>query len=618
MYIGIISFYKNAEEIMPVSISKIDILNFRSIQRMSIDCSRLQLFVGNNDAGKSNILRALNLFFNGETNPNEEFNFSTDYNIHSNKTTSTSKKAKEIKIVLTLQIPESYKKTNGDYIEWTKSWRLHQGYNESIIGVKNVKGPRGGNTTQKTPMPARSNLRVLLNNINYIYVPAIKDKEYLSKLRSEIYGVVNEAFSDNFTKSSHDFEESIAENLQELTNDISGSLGFQSKLSLPKDLSHLFERLDFLNENSISLNDRGDGIKARHIPLILKFIAEKKKGLQAQGNPPYTFIWGYEEPENNLEITNAIKLADQFNSMLHNPISQLFLTTHSPAFYNLAKQNTDGVGCYYIEKDDNDSTFCELNVDNLDAKMGVLELLSPHIASLKKELQNIQEVWELGKDKPVVYVEGPSDAIVLKKAIYHHAPSIIDKIDIITIDFGGGTNYVCDMLTAYYHMRKHHNKRHRAFGIVDPDSDGRKCRAAISQLIESSKQSGKPSVRCVLMRLSADVLEARGEGFNIPGVLEDNYPISIWADEKSNNKLLERKLKDVLNDVHYNTLASSNKTIDDLLDGKPYSLKVKYKTDPLRKIQLANKVSMLEDDTLAEDLKFLIPCIDEMISFLDL
>ncbi|WP_117077472.1 AAA family ATPase, partial [Klebsiella pneumoniae] len=85
-----------------VSISKIEIFNFRSIQRMSIDCSRLQLFVGNNDAGKSNILRALNLFFNGVTNPDEEFNFPTDYNIHSYSSAITSKKAREIKICLTL------------------------------------------------------------------------------------------------------------------------------------------------------------------------------------------------------------------------------------------------------------------------------------------------------------------------------------------------------------------------------------------------------------------------------------------------------------------------------------------------------------------------------------
>lgn len=167
-------------------------------------------------------------------------------------------------------------------------------------------------------------------------------------------------------------------------------------------------------------------------------------------------------------------------------------------------------------------------------------------------------------------------------------------------------------------MRKHHQNRHRAFGIVDPDGDGKDCRAAISKLLENSKQNGKPSIRCVLMRLSADILTARKDGFNIPGVLEDNYPISIWADEKNKGKLQDRNLKEVLSDDHYNTLASSNKTIDDLLDGKPYSLKVKYKTDPLRKVQLANKVNTLGDDTAAEDLKFLTPCIDEMIEFLDL
>ncbi|EFN9546682.1 AAA family ATPase, partial [Escherichia coli] len=54
---------------MPVSIRRIEITNFRSIQKIVIDSARLQIIVGNNDAGKSNILRALNLFFNSQTNP---------------------------------------------------------------------------------------------------------------------------------------------------------------------------------------------------------------------------------------------------------------------------------------------------------------------------------------------------------------------------------------------------------------------------------------------------------------------------------------------------------------------------------------------------------------------
>ncbi|MCB0293377.1 MAG: AAA family ATPase, partial [Calditrichaeota bacterium] len=50
-------------------IKSIRICNFRSIDEVKLDVSAgdLCIIVGNNDAGKSNILRALNLFFNGET-----------------------------------------------------------------------------------------------------------------------------------------------------------------------------------------------------------------------------------------------------------------------------------------------------------------------------------------------------------------------------------------------------------------------------------------------------------------------------------------------------------------------------------------------------------------------
>ncbi len=52
---------------MSVTIRQIHIENFRSIQRLTIPADKLSVFVGKNDCGKSNILRALNLFFNGVT-----------------------------------------------------------------------------------------------------------------------------------------------------------------------------------------------------------------------------------------------------------------------------------------------------------------------------------------------------------------------------------------------------------------------------------------------------------------------------------------------------------------------------------------------------------------------
>ena len=78
-------------------IRTIAIQNFRSIRRIDIDATDLTIVVGDNDCGKSNVLRALNLFFNGETNPGETFSFSEDYNRFSQP---PARKAKEITIDL--------------------------------------------------------------------------------------------------------------------------------------------------------------------------------------------------------------------------------------------------------------------------------------------------------------------------------------------------------------------------------------------------------------------------------------------------------------------------------------------------------------------------------------
>ena len=63
-------------------IRKIEIQYFRSIYWQSItDVSGLNILTGKNDAGKSNVLKALNLFFNNQTDFGVEFDFSKDFNL---------------------------------------------------------------------------------------------------------------------------------------------------------------------------------------------------------------------------------------------------------------------------------------------------------------------------------------------------------------------------------------------------------------------------------------------------------------------------------------------------------------------------------------------------------
>ena len=85
---------------------------------MNISVDRLNMFVGLNDVGKSNVLKALNLFFNNETDYNEEFVFEKDF---SQLFPEKSKKAKEIVIKITFNVPSNYKGC-GEYI-WEKRWR---------------------------------------------------------------------------------------------------------------------------------------------------------------------------------------------------------------------------------------------------------------------------------------------------------------------------------------------------------------------------------------------------------------------------------------------------------------------------------------------------------------
>lgn len=101
-----------------LAIRSISIKYFRSITSMTMTVERLNVFVGLNDVGKSNVLKALNLFFNGETDYNEKFSFEKDF---SKLFPLNSKKAREIIIKITFMVPSGYKGC-GEYI-WEKRWR---------------------------------------------------------------------------------------------------------------------------------------------------------------------------------------------------------------------------------------------------------------------------------------------------------------------------------------------------------------------------------------------------------------------------------------------------------------------------------------------------------------
>lgn len=312
-------------------IRRISIKNFRSIVELKMDATDLTVIVGDNDCGKSNVLRALNLFFNGQTNPDTDFNFNDDYNRFAEP---KLKKAPEIEVEVDLELPLSYRKNNGDLIRWRKRWRADGLQDsDSYKGIRLTRKRRGtGFNEAEVLLDGRSRVPSLLSRIRFEYVPAVRSADFFRKLRGRIFKVIAEA-EQTVRQSSGQFEGVISDAVSPLLSDIGTELHDDSRLSLPNDLTPLFQSLDFLaGEKSISLDSRGDGIKARYIPLILKFIAERSR--EVAGISP-TFIWAYEEPENNLEFRRAQALADAFHKLAEGELSQVLLTTHSPIFYNM-------------------------------------------------------------------------------------------------------------------------------------------------------------------------------------------------------------------------------------------------------------------------------------------
>lgn len=555
---------------MSVVIRQIHIENFRSIQKLTLSTDDLSIFVGRNDCGKSNILRAINLFFNNVTNPGKNFSFEDDYNLF---VPERAKTAKEIIVRLELSIPSSYHETNGELIVWEKRWRAGGLHSNRYWGNRLAINRLKRETRTHVDIPERSNAHALLRQIEFEYVPAIKDATYFNDLRGRIYNIIAEVAARSFRTSSTAFEDSIGEHLADLTKEIGSSLGFETRLALPRDLSHIFQRLDFLSGvKGISLESRGDGIKARHIPLILKFMTEKKRSLQVRGAAPSSFIWAYEEPENNLEFASAVELAVELSEFARTKVAQIILTTHSPVFYDLCETCLSGVARAHVFRDtDDQGTASSPSGCEVDEKMGTMALLAPRVKQLVHDVREQVEARiaaeQLAKqDRPKIFVEGESDRIILHRcaAIFHGERAAL--VDFETKLQGAGHNYVIDMLNGWRSQHKHHQNGPKAAGILDGD-------AAKAKSDWNAADGNINSAKAFCYPKPAHAIAALQAGFRLPVTLEVLYSADIWSWAEGRSHLEDRRRADVYPKIWSRVFSKASWRMSSLTKFTKYTLR---------------------------------------------
>lgn len=148
-------------------------------------------------------------------------------------------------------------------------------------------------------------------------------------------------------------------------------------------------------------------------------------------NPDY-HIWGFEEPENSLELASAIEEAARFLELSKSYNKQIFVTSHSPAFFRTI---ASGSKRYFVSKSILSGLLKESSsaqeIDGMDANSVPADLMgeTPHLAIISSylddaakkidalEMQANSLVTRVKQSStPILFVEGETDARILRAA----------------------------------------------------------------------------------------------------------------------------------------------------------------------------------------------------------
>jgi AAA15 family ATPase/GTPase len=443
-------------------IERIEINYFRSVYSVSIKKLRdLNVFIGANDAGKSNVLRALNLFFNNESGYDEELQFLQDV------THLRQEEARDAKGRLTIWIKVHFNnvekwKTLPSKFFIKKSWNRYSEEPEISSDVKN-----------------KQSLTKFQNKIKFHYIPAVKEKDIFSAYLHLLYETLSSREDIEFSGPAEALSSAVNKSITDLTDTIRVALAVRSNIQIPNDLESIFERLEFFTEQDafrVPLSRRGDGLQVRHIPHILQYISNNNRGLN---------VWGYEEPENSLEMSNAFELAKEFDENF-SISNQLFITSHSPAFYSLDSKRTKH---YLVRKTEIESTgrkSCVTSIEDLenakvaDAELGVAQLIAQRSQDAFAEIERLRLKNDqlTAVSRPVVLTEGKTDATLFKAAWHKLFPDKQIPFEVTSCDLGGieggQENAGADELKKILESTTK-NQNPIRIGVFDRDSKGREC-----------------------------------------------------------------------------------------------------------------------------------------------
>ncbi len=202
-------------------IKEIEIAYFRSFYKVTLgNCKDLNIVFGKNDAGKSNIVRALNLFFNNSPERDKKYNFDIDFSAKRLRESNSSEDIRKfIYVKLTFNTPRNFQKSLGKSFYVKRQWTVS----------------RGDSFLEEVSSSIKDNqkhiVKRFLNQIRFIYIPAIKDSSIFEALLKDVYNSL--ASSNDFIKSIDSFTKSVQDLTKDLFAQLPADVALQLRYQLP-------------------------------------------------------------------------------------------------------------------------------------------------------------------------------------------------------------------------------------------------------------------------------------------------------------------------------------------------------------------------------------------------
>lgn len=396
-----------------IRLISVEIENFRSIigSPLTVKFSNFTTIVGPNNCGKSNVLRALQLFFAGHI---EGKSYSSD--IDYPKSTTLSKQS-QTKITVTIsyeptkdtpikrtldeiELNTKQKKLDHDQITLRLSHSKHGVESWQFIGKLGAL-----NINKDLITKIRDNIR---QSVIYKYIPVGRDslESITHEIGSELIKTIFSGWS-GAVKRRKEINDSITSMLEKLkpelktssnavTSSMKSVFSEVQTLELQLPFSNLEEMLPSLrpiikDTAETGLKSKGAGIQTSSLLFLLKYLADNHP---QRHQSRQTFLWAIEEPESFLHPKKQRAMADVLLDFSKEV--QTVITTHCPHFI---PRDTVNASCYIIDKASKSPWSTELiGTDHLIARqtLGISLLDSMSLFPINLVVEGISDEILLG------------------------------------------------------------------------------------------------------------------------------------------------------------------------------------------------------------------------------